>query len=197
MKQDTVNVAVEADTRAFDDAMKDLRNSTIDFGRVFTNTISGAVRSGKGFEDSLRKIGQRLTDLALDQALKPLESLFGSFLSGLAGPASSGVALPGFSKGAAFDASGIVPFARGGVVSSPVAFGFGKELGVMGEAGAEAVMPLQRGADGRLGVASNGAASSPNIVFNVQTNDAASFAKSEAQITAMLARAVARGKRSL
>jgi hypothetical protein len=35
------------------------------------------------------------------------------------------------------------------------------------------------------------------VTFNVTTPDAASFAKSETQVTAMLARAVARGRRGL
>jgi phage-related minor tail protein len=67
----------------------------------------------------------------------------------------------------------------------------------MGEAGAEAILPLARGADGRLGVAAGGTAPPVNIVFNVTTPDAASFRKSEAQITGMIARAASRGARSL
>jgi len=58
------------------------------------------------------------------------------------------------------------------------------------------VLPLARGSDGRLGVASQ--AARPVIVtVNVTTPDADSFRKSEAQVTAMLARAVGRGRRGL
>jgi phage-related minor tail protein len=67
----------------------------------------------------------------------------------------------------------------------------------MGEAGAEAILPLQRGADGSLGVSVSGGASTQQIVFNVTATDAASFRKSEGQITTMLARSVARGRRGL
>ncbi len=68
----------------------------------------------------------------------------------------------------------------------------------MGEAGAEAILPLRRGADGALGVAMTGGenASAP-IIFNVTATDAASFRKSEGQISAMLARSVSRGRRGL
>ena len=66
----------------------------------------------------------------------------------------------------------------------------------MGEAGPEAILPLQRSADGRLGVATNGGGSSVNVVFNVTTQDASSFRKSEAQVTGLLARAVSRGTRT-
>ena len=69
--------------------------------------------------------------------------------------------------------------------------------GLMGEAGAEAILPLKRGADGSLGVAMNGAASAPSIVFNVTATDAASFRKTEGQIAAMLARTAGRGQRQL
>ena len=67
----------------------------------------------------------------------------------------------------------------------------------MGEAGAEAILPLRRGADGSLGVAASGSGSTQSIVFNVTATDAASFRKSEGQISAMLARSVARGRRGL
>jgi phage-related minor tail protein len=64
----------------------------------------------------------------------------------------------------------------------------------MGEAGAEAVLPLARGSDGALGVKAG--AGQPVVVhFNVTSPDAESFRKSEAQVTAMLARAVGRGRR--
>src|SRR5690606_22545257 len=97
-----------------------------------------------------------------------------------------------------FAQGGVLPFAKGGVVSAPTYFPAGRNIGLMGEAGAEAVLPLQRTADGRLGVAATGGVSaSTQIIFNVSTPDAASFRKAEAQITGMLARAVSRGSRTL
>lgn len=68
----------------------------------------------------------------------------------------------------------------------------GGGLGLMGEAGAEAILPLARGADGSLGVAGGGGGAI-NVVFNVTAPDPAAFRKSEGQITGMLARAVSRG----
>jgi lambda family phage tail tape measure protein len=96
-----------------------------------------------------------------------------------------------------FAKGGVVPFASGGVVSSPTYFPMGGQIGLMGEAGSEAILPLRRGADGSLGVAAGGASAPVNVVFNVSAQDAASFRKSEAQITGMLARAVSRGTRTL
>lgn len=91
----------------------------------------------------------------------------------------------------------ITPFADGGVVASPAFFPMGGGLGLMGEAGAEAILPLKRGSDGALGVAAPGGGGGAQIVFNVTATDAASFRKSEGQIAAMLARSVGRGQRGL
>lgn len=89
------------------------------------------------------------------------------FLGGLFGGGSGGfsafehawtAAVPGlWARGGAFDGSGVVPFAKGAaftnsIVSRPTLFPFAKGIGLMGEAGPEAIMPLRRGADGRLGV---------------------------------------------
>ena len=56
-------------------------------------------------------------------------------------------------QGSVFDRSGVQAFASGGVVSGPTVFGMaGGGVGLMGEAGPEAVMPLKRNASGDLGV---------------------------------------------
>lgn len=75
----------------------------------------------------------------------------GGGLGGIFGGGSGGAA--GASSAINFGKS-ITGFAKGGVVKSPTLFQFadGGQFGVMGEAGAEAVMPLKRGPDGRLGV---------------------------------------------
>jgi phage-related minor tail protein len=86
----------------------------------------------------------------------------------------------------------VKPFAKGGVLAAPAYFGLGQGLGLAGEAGAEAILPLARGSDGRLGVAGGGAV---NVTFNVTASDARSFAASEAELSAMLLRAVKRGTR--
>ena len=67
----------------------------------------------------------------------------------------------------------------------------------MGERGAEAILPLQRGADGRLGVAAERGSGTINVNFTVTSPDAESFQRSETQISAMLARVVSRGQRNL
>ena len=71
-------------------------------------------------------------------------------------------------NGNAFGANGIIPFAKGGIVNSPTLFPFAKGVGLMGEAGPEAIMPLSRGPGGKLGVmASGGGGGDVNVVVNV------------------------------
>jgi phage-related minor tail protein len=91
-----------------------------------------------------------------------------------------------------------VPFARGGVISAPHAFPLGGgRTGIAGEAGPEAILPLARGPDGRLGVSASGSAGPANITINIATPDIESFRRSETQVAAQLARAVALGQRNL
>jgi len=72
----------------------------------------------------------------------------------------------------------VTPFAKGGVVSSPTLFSSNGGAGLMGEAGAEAILPLARGSDGRLGVRTTQGAASINVTFNISTPDVQGFRKS-------------------
>ncbi|HWU62282.1 MAG TPA: phage tail tape measure protein [Ensifer sp.] len=177
--------------------MTQLEARSKSFGAALSSALKSASVDGKSLEDVLKSLGNRLTDIALSAGMKPLETLVnsaaGSLTSSLTGSLSS---LLGFAKGGVPGA--IQPFAAGGVVSAPTYFSTGSGLGLMGEAGSEAILPLKRGSDGRLGVAAGpGAGGNQNITFNVTATDAASFRKSEAQISAMLTRATARGRRGV
>lgn len=184
-------VALEADTSGFEKALSDLSLRANAFGSALMGALRGAVTGGQSLDGVLRQLGQRISTIALGAALKPLESLAGGLI---------GAAVPGL--GGLFGAAGtagVTPFAKGGIIASPSYFPNGRQIGLMGEAGAEAVLPLKRGADGTLGVAAGAGEgrSPPSIVFNVAATDAASFRRSEAQIQAMLARAAQRGRRGL
>jgi lambda family phage tail tape measure protein len=94
---------------------------------------------------------------------------FASANAGLSGAGALKSFIPGFAlnaTGNVYGANGVVPFARGGIVNGPTMFPFAKGIGLMGEAGPEAIMPLRRGADGRLGVAASGGAG-VNVIVNV------------------------------
>ena len=77
--------------------------------------------------------------------------------------------LAGGSAGGGSPITSLLGFAKGGVVDQPTFFQYGgrqKKAGVMGEAGAEAIMPLTRGRDGNLGVRMTGG-SGQNAVYNI------------------------------
>lgn len=185
LAQQSVTVSMEADTSGFDRALDNLQKRSNTFGQSLTSAFKSAVTSGKGLDDVLRGLAMNMASMALDAGMKPLQGLFSSMLSG----AMSGLGGLG----------GVKPFAKGGVVSSPTYFGLGNGFGVAGEAGAEAILPLTRGADGSLGVATGGGGGSRamQVNFHMSSPDAASFSRSEAQVSAMLARAVRHGTRRL
>lgn len=81
----------------------------------------------------------------------------------------------GFSDGGVLSMGRIVPFAQGGIVTKPTIFPMAGGMGLMGEAGPEAVMPLKRGRDGRLGVEAEGGGDTVNVTMNINAVDAQSF----------------------
>lgn len=151
------------------------------FASVITRAFSSSVAGGKQFDDVLKSLTLKAADLALKLAFKPIESI---------APLGIGGALASIG-------AGVKPFANGGVIGSPAYFPLeGGGVGLAGEAGPEAIIPLRRGSDGRLGVAAGGAGSN-SVVVNIATTDADSFRRSETYIAGQIARAVARGQRSL
>jgi len=187
---DELSVKVSADTSGFRQSLDELGKRADSFTLAITRAFAGAVTGGKDFDTVLKSLALQLSGMALNAALKPLAGGLTSLVSSLSG--QSGVA--GFAKGGV--PGRVMPFADGGVVSRPSYFPLGSGLGVAGEAGAEAILPLRRGADGRLGVGGGGqGAVTVNVA--IRTADAESFRKSEAQVTAALARAVGRGRRGL
>lgn len=184
--------SLDVDIGPVADALQRLEGLSRSFGSQLTGALRSAVANGRDLEDVLRGVATNLAGMALGQGLKPLEGLAGDAFAGIFSVLSSIVP---FAEGGV--PGRIVPFAEGGVVSRPSYFPMGRDIGLMGEAGAEAILPLRRGADGSLGVAASGGGAPVNVVFNVTTADAASFRKSEAQVTGMLARAVSRGARTL
>jgi phage-related minor tail protein len=174
--------------------LRDLNTTATTFGRSLTRAFSSGVIEGRRFEDILRSVGLRLSETLLKSAFKPLESGVSSLLS--EGVKSLGSAI--FGGASAQLPSSVQAFADGGIVGQPTYFGMGRNLGLMGEAGAEAILPLARGSDGKLGVNAGGQGGQPvNVTFNISTPDAESFRRSEGQMSATIARAVARGRRSL
>ncbi len=189
---ETLRVHFDVDTTQYRRGLSEAQLLGRQFAGSLSRAFDGLALRGKSFGDVLKSLALDLSRLVLKSALKPLEQGLGNLFSGL----FSGGA--GFANGGVLQSGTPTPFAKGGVIASPVMFPMGQGgLGLAGEAGPEAILPLRRGADGRLGVAStNSGASSVTVTMNISTPDAMSFQRSQTQIAARLARAVAVGQRN-
>jgi phage-related minor tail protein len=166
-----------------------LAGSATAFSKAMTQAFAASVTSGKQLDDVLKSLALKLSDLAVKAAFKPVEGALNGVLQNLLSGLSGG--------GVQRNAQGAIkPFAAGGVVGTPSYFPMmDGGIGLAGEAGPEAIMPLARGSDGRLGIAGHGGGNTVHV--QIATPDLDSFRRSESYITGQIARAVARGQRSL
>lgn len=195
MTTETVTIEVEAPTDDARRSLEALTNASMKFGQQVTRSLTSAIQRGEDLDDVFRSLALSIANTALNAGLMPLQDIlsngFGNILSAFTGAGSR-------QGGGVLAALGsISPFARGGVVSAPSFFPLDSGLGLAGEAGPEAILPLQRGSDGRLGIGSSNGASSSNITINITTPDVTGFRQSEAQVTSALARALQRSRRTL
>ena len=148
-----------------DEGMKDLTDSGTTFASEMNNAVTGwasdfsstlndLLWSGEAtFDKLLKSFAQMVTQMVIQSAVvKPLLSSFGF----------------SFAKGGVFSGGRVQAFARGGVVDSPTVFPMANGMGLMGEAGPEAVMPLERDSAGRLGVRAQGGGS--GVIVNIYNN---------------------------
>jgi phage-related minor tail protein len=195
------------DLSASRDLLDDLDRSAARLGRTLSASLAAGVRGGKDLRGVLYDLQGRLSALAVQAAFRPVGEAIAGSISSLGralGAALAGAVAPGGALAITQSARGNVvgegrvrPFAQGGVVAAPTYFPMRGSIGLMGERGAEAILPLSRGSDGRLGVAA-GATPAPVVVnVAITTPDVAGFRRSEAELTAQLARAVVRGRRGM
>lgn len=165
------------------DSLKILGLSAGQFASAITKAFAQATTGGKQFDEVLKGLTLKLSNLAVQNAFKPIAKILaGDFKDVLNGDGGT--------------INNLTPFASGGIINTPGYFPLsGGGLGLAGEAGPEAIVPLSRGSDGRLGIASGGNGSGGNITVQIVTPDPGSFRRSEAYLTGQIARAVARGQR--
>ena len=188
---------------AFDGELSKMRDSLVYTGRE-VNALAGGISSGlrRAFDgvvfdgmklqDALRSVAQSISSTAYNVAMKPVQNALGGAIANGVNSLLGGI-MP-FAQGAAFSQGRVMPFAKGGVVASATQFPMRGGMGLMGEAGPEAIMPLARGPDGRLGVQSSGRA--VTVVMNITTPDVQGFQRSQSQIAAQAQRMLARGQRN-
>ena len=172
-------ISVEKTTSAMEDFNAGISSYIESIGTLGTNLSTVTQSAFKGLEDAIVSLTTTGTfnfrQFALSiveettrmvtrlMVIAPLMQAIQSLIPGAGG----GDLLKTASK-----LSGTVGFfANGGIVNSPTMFtyangGIGR-FGLMGEAGPEAIMPLRRGRDGKLGVTSSGGAP---VTVNVQVD---------------------------
>ena len=153
---------MQSKLKSFNDSIKTIQESMAD---VVVKGIKGMedalvnfVMTGKlNFKNLANSIISDMARIAIQQTItKP----FTNFISGIFGSAN----------GNAFVDGKVQKYAYGGVVNKPTIFPMANGLGLMGEAGyPEAILPLKRGSNGKLGVQSTGG-SIGNIVVNVDAS---------------------------
>jgi phage-related minor tail protein len=173
-------------TSALRSEMEGLSRLADSFGNRLVTSLAAAVIHGRKLSDVFRGLMQSLASQALSAALRPLGNLVGNLFSSIFRSANGNMLSGGH----------IQPFASGGIVNSPVLFPLRNGAGLMGEAGPEAILPLARASDGRLGVRAGGGAGT-QVTVNIATPDIESFRQSQGQVAALIARAVSRGQRNL
>lgn len=149
---------------------RDLSDAASSMENVVTNAFSNMedsivefAKTGKLNFSSL--VDGIISDIIRLQARQAISSIFGGGSGG-----------GGFNLGASILSAVPTFFAKGDVFGSPTAFQYGQgKLGVMGEAGPEAAMPLTRMSDGSLGVRAEGSSQqSVSVTNNVTVNYTAS-----------------------
>jgi len=141
-----------------------------EFGDAFANFVATGKANFRDFANSvISDLARIFAKKALFKGLSLIPGV-GSFLglSGGGGGGGGGDSFAGVpnnildsvlsnAKGNVFAKNKIVPYAMGGIVNKPTLFPIANGAGLMGEAGPEAILPLRRGPDGRLGVENTGA----------------------------------------
>lgn len=163
---------------ALEDYLAETKDIASQSRELFASAFSGAedaivrfVKTGKlSFSDLADSI---ISDLARIAARQMIVGVLGNALGGMFGGGVGGVqreAIPLTfnAKGGAYNSPSLSAYS-GGVYDTPQLFAFAKGAGVFGEAGPEAIMPLRRGSDGRLGVSATGG-SAGNVVINNYTS---------------------------
>lgn len=178
---------------AFEATGKDVETLERGLSKGLRRSFEQVVFDGVSLSSALDGLARSLVNTTYNAAMRPVTDHVGGLISKGVGDLIGSI-LP-FADGAAFSQGRVMPFARGGVVSGPTTFAMRGGTGLMGEAGPEAILPLARGADGSLGVRSQGR-SGVNLVMNVTTPDVQGFERSRSQIAAQLSRALSRGNRN-
>jgi phage-related minor tail protein len=176
------------EARARQEEIADVISSS--FGDAFTSIVDGTSSVKDAFRNMASYVVKELFRIIVVQQM--VDTLARAITGTSAAPTSTSIPPPPprpFANGGALYGGNVIPFAKGGVVGSPMMFPMaGGNTGLMGEAGPEAIMPLKRGKGGKLGVV---AENSGNVVINQSFNFSANGDESVKKIIAQAAPQIA------
>ncbi|CAN7585873.1 phage tail length tape measure family protein [Devosia sp. LjRoot16] len=161
-----------ADMKPFSSGLEAANDNAARLGETLAGGLTQGVLSiwqaFKSGENVLEAIGNQLLSLVDTLLSNTVQSFFSTLFGGFkpfGGPSlNPGTGLPGlYANGGVFP-TGISGYSNQ-VVDRPTMFAFANGAGLMGEAGAEAILPLRRGAGGRLGVESSGGGGTVNNFY--------------------------------
>ena len=121
-------------------------------GDAFASSFEDAIFEAESLRDVLNALGRDIARLVFQQTAGRAVS---QLISGALFPVFGGAVTPS-AMGNVFNQGQLVPFAKGGVLDSPMMFPLQQGLGLAGEAGPEAIVPLDRMSDGSLGIRASG-----------------------------------------
>ena len=157
---ETMNLAIAKADKTLKESktgFKEAQDNARNFAQAIGTAFEDAILQGQGLREVMKGLLDDIARIILRISItKPLEGILGGFVGGLFN-----------ANGNAFSSSGVVPFAKGGIVNSPTVFPFAGGTGLMGEAGPEAILPLSRDGSGRLGVKSQGGGGRTTINIDV------------------------------
>ncbi|HDT1273623.1 TPA: phage tail tape measure protein [Proteus mirabilis] len=144
------------------------------------NAMTGMLMGTKSFSEGMKEFSSSLASSIISDLIRiAIQAQITNALTGLMGGFAGSGGVKANAKGDVYSSPSLSQYSNQ-VVSSPTLFTFAKggapNLGLMGEAGSEAIMPLKRGPDGSLGVratGSNSTASGDTIIhqtFHVTGN---------------------------
>jgi len=155
------------------------------FENFFMTVVDGTASIEDAFKGMLRNI---LLEIYKQQVAKPAAEGIGNLLRKGAMAIFGGGQTTASAYGNVFQNGSVKAFADGGIVSGPTFFPMSNGTGLMGEAGPEAIMPLKRGPNGKLGVEASGG---QQVVVNQSFNFAANGDESVKKIIAQAAPQIA------
>ena len=158
---DSLKAGMQSYLQSISDTNKQIQDATVKAFKGMEDALVNFVMTGKlNFADLTRSILADITRIIIRQSI--ITPILGAFN------------ITTSAKGNVFD-KGLKEYAKGGIVTQPTLFKYGSggtgNFGLMGEAGAEAILPLKRGRSGNLGVEASGGAT--NIVVNVDASGSA------------------------